>query len=156
MQSMDAPMALVQTGPAYTMADSWGWMLMVGVSIPIWREKYDAGVREARAMETMARADVAAMTRMIEGEAGAARHLVLAARQRVLALRDSVLPRARQAVAPAMSAYAAGTTALVSVIEAAQTLWSIEAELVAAEFELGLAWARFHRAQGRFEVGVRP
>lgn len=154
MESMYWPMGMIRTGPAYTMTDRWGWMLTIGVSIPIQRDRLDAGVREARAMAAMARADFAAMSRMAEGEAASTRMQVTAARERVLALRDDVLPRARQAIEPSMSAYAAGTLPLVSVIDAAQALWSIEAELVSAEFELGLAWARLYRAQGQFEKGA--
>jgi outer membrane protein TolC len=154
MESMSLPMGFVRTGPAYTMTDRWGWMLMVGISVPIWRGKYRAGVREAQAMADMARADLSAMTRMVEGEASSARSQVLAARQRVLALRDDVLPRARRSIDPSIAAYAAGTMPLVSVIDAAQALWSLEAELVSTEFELGLAWARLYRAQGRFELGA--
>jgi hypothetical protein len=56
---------------------------------------------------------------------------------------------------PSVSAYAAGTAPLVSVIDTAQALWSIEAEVVSAEFELGLAWVRFQRAQGQFDGGSR-
>lgn len=155
MNSMYWPMGMIRTGPAYTMTDSWGWMLTVGVSVPLQRGRLNAGVREAEAMAAMAKADLAAMTRMAEGEAATARNQVLAARARVLALRDDVLPRARQAIAPSVAAYAAGTMPLVSVIDTAQALWSIEAELVSAEFELGLAWARLQRAQGRFEDGAR-
>ncbi len=155
MDAMYLPMAFIRTGPAYTMTDRWGWMLTIGVSVPIWREKFDAGVREARAMEAMARADLSAMTRMFEGEAATARHQVLAARQRLLSLRDDVLPRARQSIDPSVAAYAAGTMPLVSVLDAAQTLWSLQAELVNAELELGLAWARLRRAQGQFETGPR-
>lgn len=155
MNSMYWPMAMIRTGPAYTMTDSWGWMLTIGVSIPLQRGRLNAGVREAEAMAEMARADLAAMTRMAEGEAATARNQVLAARQRVLAIRDDVLPRARQAIEPSVAAYAAGTMPLVSVIDTAQALWSLEAELVSAEFELGLAWARLERAQGQFETGAR-
>jgi outer membrane protein TolC len=153
MESMYYPMGLVRTGPSYTMTDGWGWMLTVGVSVPIWRGKYDAGVREAQAMADMARADLAAMTRMAEGEAATARSQVLAARERVLSLRDNVLPRARQAIDASIAAYAAGTVPLVTVIDTAQALWSVQAELVSAEFELGLAWTRLQRAQGQFEGG---
>lgn len=155
MKAMYWPMGMIRTGPAYTMTDSWGWMLTVGVSIPLQRGRLNAGVREAEAMAEMARADLAAMTRMAEGEAATARSQVLAARQRVLAIRDDVLPRARQAIEPSVAAYAAGTMPLVSVIDTAQALWSLEAELVSAEFELGLAWARLERAQGQFETGAR-
>lgn len=156
MKSMYKPMGVLRTGPAYTMADKGGWMLGIGVSLPIWRSRLNAGVREAQAMAEMARADVAAMTRMIEGEAAAARNEVLAARERVLALQQDVLPRARRAIDPSLAAYAAGTLPLTSVVDAAQALWGLQAELVAAEFELGMAWARLHRAQGRFETGGGP
>jgi cobalt-zinc-cadmium efflux system outer membrane protein len=155
MKSMYAPMGMVRTGPAYTMADGWGWMVMVGISVPLWRGRLDAGVAEARAMRDMARADWRAMVRMAEGEAATTRHQVLAARQRVLSLRDDVLPRARQSIDPSLGAYAAGTVPLASVIDAAQALWSLEAELVMAEVELGLAWARFHRARGELQGGSR-
>lgn len=148
MQSMYAPMAMVRTGPSYTMADGSGWMVMVGVSIPLWRDKLRAGVNEARAMADMADADLDAMRRMIAGQAAAAREQVEAARARYLALRDSIVPRARQAVSPTLAAYAASQVPLVSAIEAAQALWDAQRELVMARAELGLAWARLHRATG--------
>lgn len=146
MDSMYSPMAMVRTGPAYTMSDGAGWMLMLGVSIPIWRGRLNAGAREAQAMRAMSRADLSAMLRMVEGEAATSRHRVLAARDRYLALRDEIVPRARRMIEPSLAGYSAGTLPLVSVIEAAQTLWSTEAELVSAELELGVAWARLRRA----------
>ena len=148
MESMYSPMAMVRTGPSYTMADGAGWMVMVGVSIPLWRDKLRAGVNEARAMADMATADLEAMRRMISGEATAARERVAAARARYLALRDSIVPRARQAIAPNLTAYAASQTPLVSAIEAAQALWDAQRELVMARAELGQAWARLHRMTG--------
>ena len=146
MDSMYAPMAMVQTGPAYTMDAGSGWMLMVGITIPLWRGKLRAGVNEANAMVDMAKADLDAMRRMAEGQARAARELVIAARERYVALRDDIVPRAEQAVAPTLAAYSAGQVPLVSVVEAAQVLWSAQRELVMARAELGLAWARLRRA----------
>jgi hypothetical protein len=32
-------MALVRTGPSYTMAEGRRWMAMFGISLPIWRDK---------------------------------------------------------------------------------------------------------------------
>lgn len=148
MESMYAPMAMVRTGPSYTMADGAGWMVMVGVSIPLWRGKLRAGVNEARAMADMASADLGAMRRMISGEATAARERVAAARERYLALRDSIVPRARQVIAPDLTAYAANQVPLVSAIEAAQALWEAQRELAMAHAELGLAWARLRRTTG--------
>jgi outer membrane protein TolC len=68
MRDMFRPMATIRTGPAYTMAEGSGWMAMVGLSLPIWREKLHAGVAEAQAMRAMSEADLRAMTRMIEGD----------------------------------------------------------------------------------------
>jgi outer membrane protein TolC len=73
---------------------------------------------------------------------------VIAARVRYQSLRDEIVPRAQQAIAPTLAAYSSGQVPLVSVVEAAQALWSSERELVMARAELGLAWARLRRASG--------
>lgn len=153
MRSMYSPMAMVRTGPAYTMAEGEGWMVMVGISIPLWRGKLRAGVAEADAMVDMATADFDAMRRMAEGEARSARENVIAARERYVALRDDILPRAEQAIAPTLASYSSGQVPLVSVVEAAQALWMAQRDLVVARAQLGIAWARLRRATGQ---EVRP
>jgi outer membrane protein TolC len=152
MRDMYRPMATVRTGPAYTMADGQGWMAMVGISLPIWRGKLRAGVEEAQAMRAMSEADLQAMTRMIQGDAALALSQLQAARDRQVALRDDVLPRARMAIEPAVASYAAGRLPLVSVIEAVQALWSVQADLISADTELGMAWVRLARASGSYEA----
>lgn len=147
MRSMRAPMAMLRAGPAYTMFMGPGAMLMFGVTMPR-LGRVRAQVREAEAMSTMARSELAAMQRMVEGEVGSAHARVLAADARVASLRDDVLPRAQQAVAPTLAGYAAGQLPLVSVVEAARALWSVQAELVAAQMQLGIEWARLRRAIG--------
>ena len=127
---------------------------MVGVSLPIWRGKLRAGVAEAQAMRAMSEADLRAMTRMIEGDAAAAVSQLQSARDRQAALTTDVLPRARMAIDPAISSYSAGQLPLVSVIEAVQALWLVQADLIAADTELGLAWARLGRAIGSYEAIV--
>jgi len=148
MRSMFRPMATVKVGPSYTMMEGYGWMAMVGISIPLWRGKLHAGVAEANAMSRMSAAELEAMRRMAEGEARAAREAVVAARERYLALRDEIVPRSQQVIAPALAAYAAGQLPLVSVVEAVQATWSAERELAMRQTELGIAWARLRRATG--------
>ena len=155
MRDMFRPMATIRTGPAYTMAEGRGWMAMVGISLPIWRDKLNAGVAEAQAMRAMSEADLRAMTRMVEGQAAVAVNQVQAARDRQLALISDVLPRARMAIEPAFAAYASGQLPLVSVIEAVQALWLVQSDLIVAETELGLAWARLGRAIGSYEAIVQ-
>ncbi|MGE0447037.1 MAG: TolC family protein [Vicinamibacterales bacterium] len=155
MRDMYRPMATIRTGPAYTMAEGKGWMAMVGLSLPIWRGKLRAGVAEAQAMRAMSEADLRAMARMIEGEAAVAVAQVQAAGARQRALTGDVLPRARMAIDPAVAGYAAGQLPLVSVIEAVQALWQVQGDVIAADVELGLAWARLGRAIGSYEEVLR-
>lgn len=155
MHDMFRPMATIRTGPSYTMTDGRGWMAMVGLSLPIWRGKLRAGVAEAQAMRTMAEADLRAMSRMIEGEAAVAVGQLQAARDRQAALNADVLPRARMAIEPAVAGYASGQLPLVSVIEAVQALWLVQSDLIAADTQLGLAWARLGRAIGSYEAIVQ-
>ena len=155
MRDMFRPMATLRAGPAYTMAEGRGWMAMVGISLPIWRDKLRAGVAEAQAMRAMSEADLRAMTRMVEGQAAVALNQVEAARARQLALTSDVLPRARMAIEPAVAGYASGQLPLVSVIEAVQALWLVQSDLIVADTELGLAWARLGRAIGSYEAIVQ-
>jgi outer membrane protein TolC len=155
MRDMFSPMATIRTGPSYTMAEGNGWMAMVGLSLPIWRSKLNAGVAEAQATRSMAQADLRAMTRMIEGQAAVAVSQLQAARDRQTALNTDVLPRARMAIEPAVASYASGQLPLVSVIEAIQALWLVQSDLIAADTQLGLAWARLGRAIGSYEAIVQ-
>ena len=155
MRDMFRPMATIRTGPAYTMAEGRGWMAMVGVSLPIWRGKLRAGVAEAQAMRAMSESDLQAMTRMIEGDAAVAVHQLQAARDRQAALTSDVLPRARMVIEPAVAGYASGQLPLVSVIEAVQALWLVQSDVIVADTELGLAWARLGRAIGSYEAIIQ-
>jgi outer membrane protein TolC len=139
---------MVRAGYAETMAEGDGFMVMVGVSLPIWRGKLRSGVEEARAMHGMAVADMDAMRRMIQGSAMAARDALEAEQTRYRALRDDVVPRAKRLMGPAIGLYASGQGSMAGVIEAAQALWSAQQDLVMAESALGVAWARLHRMAG--------
>jgi outer membrane protein TolC len=155
MRSMYKPMAMVRVGRATTMAEGPGAMIMVGISLPIWRDSLRAGVAEARAMQRMADADLNAMRRMVEGEAMAAREMVSAALTQLQVLDDEVIPRAHAAIDAALASYSSGQGTLVSVVETARSLWDVQAEHVMAEAVLGEAWARLERATGRILRG-RP
>lgn len=155
MRSMYAPMAFVRAGPAVTMSDGPGVMVMVGVSVPIWRSRLAAGVSEAREMGAMADAELRGVRTMIEGEVRAALGALDAARVRSAALRDEVEPQAAQALQATIAAYTADQAPLVAVIEAIITLRMTQEERVMAEVEVGIAITRLGRAVGRFEAGPR-
>lgn len=155
MRAMYWPMAFVRTGPSITMNEGAGAMVMVGVSVPVWRGRLAAGVEEARAMGAMAVADLRAARTMIEGEVRAAHGMLEAARVRVASLRDEVQPLAAQALQATIAAYAAGQSPLVAVIEAAVSLRMTLEEQVMAEVDVGVARARLDRAVGRFTGAPR-
>lgn len=150
MKSMYAPMAMVRVGMADTGAAGRGYMLMVGVSVPIWFGRLQAGVREATAMAAMAEADREAMLRMIHGDVAAALASLRGATRNYHAFQTNLMPRAQRAVAPAMTAYGNGTLPLTSVLEASKAFWSVQEESVMAETALGLAWIRYCSAIGSF------
>jgi outer membrane protein TolC len=148
MRSMYRPMAMVRAGRASSMTEGEGAMLMVGVSVPLWRNRLRAGVDEALAMERMARADLVAMQRMIEGEVAAAYADAQSTRALLQALDADVLPRARSGVDAALAAYAAGQGTLVLVVDASQALWDAESDRVMAESAAARAWIRLEVAAG--------
>lgn len=150
MKSMYKPMAMVRVGMADTMTAGRGYMLMVGVSVPIWFGRLNAGVREANAMATMADADREAMLRMIHGDVAAALASLRGAATNYHTYQTDLVPRAERATAPAMAAYASGTLPLTSVLDASKAAWSVQEEAIMAETALGMAWVRHRSAIGYF------
>lgn len=156
MDAMYKPMAFVRAGGATAMPMGPGVMLMVGVSVPIWREKLSAGVSEAKQMASMVDAETAAMRKMIEGQVATARGAVVASRIRYDTAHDKLVPIAKQALALTLPAYATGQMPLVSVLESLQTLRMAQMESVVTEVRLAVAWARLGRTTGVVRVGWPP
>ncbi len=148
------PVAFVRAGYSQSMLEGPGAMVMLGVSVPIWRDKLSAGVAEASSMAVSAEADVAATSRAIEGEVAAARGQVVAARVRFATAHETVVPLAREALQAMITTYTAGQTPLVSVLDSARLVREARMEEVVAELKLATAWARLGRAVGVVKVGL--
>lgn len=149
MRGMYRPMIMTSVGGAYTMSDGPGVMTMLGFSVPIFRDRLRAGVAQARAMQSMAEAELDAERLRVEGEVARAYGDCTATSGRAVALRDEVIPIGRQTVDAMLAEYAAGRVPLVSPIEAARSLFASQIESLAVELELGMAHARLARALGR-------
>jgi outer membrane protein TolC len=148
MRSMYAPMALVRAGPSVMIGEGSGITAVVGVSIPLWRSKLEAGVTGAQDMVSMAGADIDAMQRMIAGAVASAREAVLAERTRLLALRNDILPRSRLVVESSVGAFAAGQGPMVAVLDAARDLQEVRMQELTTRARLGTAWAKLQREVG--------
>jgi outer membrane protein, heavy metal efflux system len=149
MRSMYLPMLTVRAGRASTMAEGDGAMLMIGVSVPLWRDALRARVSEARAMERMAASDLQAMQRMIEGEIASAFAEVESTREIRRSLAQEIIPRVRMAWDASLAAYGTGQLTLVSVLEASRLLSEARSELVMADTAASMARVRLDRAAGR-------
>lgn len=149
MEQMYFPSAMIQIGGGSTMAGGPGLMGMLGISVPIFRDRLDSGVGEARSMVAMSEDELAAMQRMIEGQVASAVGAVRAARAQRDAMREEVVPRAGQAVDAALAQYGAAEVPQVTVVEAMRALFAIEIETLGAEIEAAMAEARLRRAVGR-------
>ena len=145
------PTALVRAGPNYMLATGVGVMVLVGVSIPLWREKLSSGVEEANALSASARADLSAAERVVTGEIASNREFVLAQRTRYLALHGDIVPRADRVVASSLGSFAAGQAQMLPVLEATRDMREVRIAEAMAAARLGASWARLLRATG--EIG---
>lgn len=106
-------------------------------NLPIWRGRYDAGVREARARRraiVSSRADT-------EYQLGAQLQQALFdhhdARRRIELFRDTLIPKANESIAASLTAFELGTVDFLDLIDTERSL---------LEFQLGLERAIVDRA----------
>lgn len=154
MKAMYKPMAFVRVGGAYTMQEGPGFMLMMGLSLPIWRDRLRAGVDEASAMQSMAEHEARAMSRMIEGEVAASREALSAAHIRWANARDGLVPLTRRSLSLQLASYAGGQSPLVSVLDTLRTLREARMQEISAEIRVNLAWLKLGRAVGKLGVAL--
>lgn len=124
--------------------------VMLGFSLPVFAGSRQLEYREeARAMERMARAELAEMRAEVDAEIG--EHLAEMERQRTLIrlFRDEVLPQARTAVESAFSSYRVGAVDFMTLVDAQMTVNRYEGELHALLADYGTHVAELEAATGR-------
>ncbi len=122
--------------------------LFVAFNLPVYRDKYRAGVAEAK---ERALADVKLYEAQRDETQGEIADLFAQSRsqQEILnLLRDGILPRTRQALANAQSDYAQGNVDFAALISALREVLQVELQVVQVEAELGKALALLERAVG--------
>lgn len=129
---------------------------MVSVNLPIWRQKYDAAVREALARFGQA-------TRRIESQQN---DLDAGVKRALFAHRDAgrkldlygqtLLPRARQALATTEAAYRAGDAGFSDLIDAQRVLLEFELARERSAADLGQAAARVRTLVGQRDAHAEP
>lgn len=122
--------------------------LRAGMSIPLWREKYDAGVREAMARRL-------AISHEREGEAnrvsaGVARAWFehTDAHRRVGLYERTLIPKAEESLRASLAGFRAGETSFLDLLDTERTLLEFAMSAERARADRGIALAKLNRLVG--------
>ncbi|MCP4378867.1 MAG: TolC family protein [bacterium] len=124
---------------------------MVSINLPIWREKLDASLRQAKFRRSAAIHSRAAKLNSLRSQLKLIVYRYSDAQRKIALYRDTLLPKARQAMTATEAAYRGGKGSFLDLIDAQRVL---------LEFEITLHRAVADRSQRLAELemvtGVRP
>lgn len=115
----------------------------VSVNLPIWRDKLDAGVRQARRRHSAAVGQRTAAENALTADLKMALFRYRDAERKINLYRDTLLPKARQSIQATERAYKDGSNTFLELIDAQRVL---------LEFELAYQRALADRAQRLAEL----
>jgi outer membrane protein, heavy metal efflux system len=122
---------------------------MIGINVPIWRRKYDAGMREAQARLDEAGRRVENRENRLEAELKAALFTYRDSLRRVALYGHTLLPMARQTLATTETAYRAGTAGFSDLIDAQRVLLEFALAHERAAADRAQAYTRIQALVGR-------
>ena len=120
-----------------------GVTVMTGITLPIWREKYAAGVREAQARHEAALRARTDRANALGAEVQMVLYRVRDAARKINLYHDTLLPKARESLKATEAAYRAGQATFTDLVDA---------ERVLLEFRLASERALADHAQRRAEL----
>jgi outer membrane protein TolC len=91
---------------------------MISLNLPLWRDKYDAGVREARARYYAAKHDKMEKTNSLSSELKMASYHLRDAERKIDLYGDALLPKARESLKVTESGYLSTTGSFTDLIDA--------------------------------------
>ena len=122
---------------------------MLSMNVPIWRAKYDAGVREAKAKSRAARLERADRANALASRLKMAAYRYRDAHREVGLYRDTLLPKARQAYRIAETDFSTGKAGFNDLIDAQRTLLDLKLAYHRALAERAKALAEIELLVGR-------
>ncbi len=126
----------------------------VGLSLPIWRGKYDGAAAAAAAVGRSADAERRALQQVLDARAEVALASWRDARRRRDLYDGELLPLARQAYETVLAAYRAEGASFADVLAAQRTLLDLELSLLAARRDLVVAAADLDEARGTLPASL--
>lgn len=119
------------------------WMLSLSMNLPIWRNKYAAGVRESRAAFIAAIADRKQLENQLTSRAAMVLYRLRDADRKIDLYKNALIPKARQSLAATETSYRAGSSSFLDLVDAQRVL---------LEFELSFERALADHAQRLAEL----
>lgn len=115
---------------------------MISINIPIWRGRYDAGVKEAQARLAAAASEVQQQEHSLETELKDALFSYRDSQRRLSLYGGTLVPKARQSLAATEAAYRAGDAGFSDLVDAQRMLLEFQLAHERAAADRGLAAAR--------------
>jgi outer membrane protein, heavy metal efflux system len=132
-------------------------MLTVRFSLPIWRERVKAGIREAKQMESATEHDRRSAALTLEASARKALFEIEDAQRRMALYKDTLIPKARKTYESIQIAYAAGADAdLLALLDSVRMVLDFQLEQTRAARDLQVACADLEMILGSPWTESRP
>lgn len=119
------------------------WMVSLSMNVPIWRDKYAAGEREARARYLAASGARAQQENSLTASAQRTLFEHRDAERKIALYRDVLIPKAKESIGSTETAFRAGSASFLDLVDAERSL---------LEFELSFERALANRAQRLAEL----
>lgn len=118
------------------------------VNLPIWRNKYDAAVREATARRLAAMGRRGALGNQLQSDLSEVVFRHTDARRRVGLYQDTLIPKAGESLQASLSSYANGASDFLDLVDTQQTLLEFQLELERALVDRATSFAQLERLLG--------
>lgn len=136
--------------------DAHRWMVGLGVSLPVWRQRIDAGIAEADAMLATEYRRLEALEDRIAAEVSIAVQRLAESRHVASLFLNRLLPAARDQARAAQSGFETGQVDFLALIDAERNLREVELGLAAAEADVRRRVAALKQAIGLLPADPWP
>lgn len=130
-------------------------MLNFGITLPLWRDKYDAGVREAIARRLATAHDRADETNRLGAAIERALFEHTDAHRRVRLYEQTLIPKAEESLRASLAGFRAGDTSFLDLLDTERSLLEFAVASERARADRGKALARLYTLVGA-ELPTRP
>tara|TARA_R110000744_G_scaffold175864_3_gene294667 strand:+ start:5404 stop:6858 length:1455 start_codon:yes stop_codon:yes gene_type:complete len=124
-------------------------MLTFGINLPIWREKYDAGVRESIANRLSISRELDSVENQLSAQVYKAWFEHTDADRRLRLYEDSLIPKAQESISASLAGFRSGDSAFLDLLDTQRTLLEFSISAERARADRGKALATLNRLVGR-------